>query len=85
MYAVLMFAVAMFKSLSCNHHIQRTQMAGRRNWLALTAAVYKKVEKYDVGYIKIILYSESSRVMNCWVLLTIKILFKFYKGRHFYG
>ena len=60
MYAVLMFAVSIFKSLSCNHHIQRTHIAGRRNWLALTAAIYKKVETYDVDYIKIILYSESS-------------------------
>ena len=43
LYATFMFVVTLCKSFALQHLHEKTEEAGRRNWIALTAAIYKKV------------------------------------------
>ncbi|XP_063443601.1 multidrug resistance-associated protein 1-like isoform X2 [Mytilus trossulus] len=71
--AILMFSVSIFKSVVLNIHINETQEAGRSNWVALTAAIYKKTlrltnaAKQDstVGEIINLMSVDAEKIGNC--------------------
>nr|ABS83557.1 ABCC/MRP-like protein [Mytilus californianus] len=75
--AILMFSVTIFKSVVLNLHIKETQEAGRSNWVALTAVIYKKTlrltnaAKQDstVGEIINLMSVDAEKIGNCvWSL-----------------
>ncbi|CAC5371016.1 ABCC3 [Mytilus coruscus] len=77
MLAILMFSVTIFKSVVLNLHIKETQEAGRSNWVALTAVIYKKTlrltnaAKQDstVGEIINLMSVDAEKIGNCmWSL-----------------
>ncbi|XP_052069136.1 multidrug resistance-associated protein 1-like [Mytilus californianus] len=75
--AILMFSVTIFKSVVLNLHIKETQEAGRSNWVALTAVIYKKTLRLTnaakqvstVGEIINLMSVDAEKIGNCmWSL-----------------